>query len=150
MDERDGRFLDAYKQVEVLCGDLLSSSHGIRAYLEELERIPRFRLPHGEEEYKNLKHLRWLRNKMVHDTVFFNATEEDIRWLKMFYRRILQGEDSLAQWRRKQKKIRPTNPAGKNIISPTPSKHRTPPTWKWAVPLGFLALILLILFAFSR
>ncbi len=94
-------FLDSYKRLEKLCGDLLADDRRVSAYIDEMVALPSgARLVRGWDlDLKQLKHLRWVRNKIVHEP---NCTEEnlcapgDVQWLNHFYDRILNQTDPLA------------------------------------------------------
>ncbi len=52
-----------------------------------------------ENTYKNLKHTRYIRNKLAHDVGAFDleiCSQEDINWLKSFYNSVLSVTDPLA------------------------------------------------------
>lgn len=49
-----------------------------------------------ERDYKKLKKMRWIRNRLVHETDSFEdnlVNVEDIEWLHTFYRRIMECTD---------------------------------------------------------
>ena len=94
-------FIDSYKHLEKLCGDVLGDERRVSAYIDEM-----LNLPHGtylvtgwNEDLKTLKHYRWVRNRIVHDP---GCTEEnmcepgDALWLDNFYSRIMNQTDPLA------------------------------------------------------
>lgn len=117
MRAQDGRFLDAFKALDILCKDCLSDSRGVSAYLEEMEKAST-PFPSGwTEDYKELKRLRWLRNRIAHDENPPAAGEKDIEWLAAFRTRILQSRDPLAQ----REALRRKKNAGKK---PRPSSNR--------------------------
>lgn len=96
------RFIDSYKQLEKLCGEIFNSSpHGVTEYIEEMERTPngKFYVEKWGEDYKALKHCRYIRNKIVHEP---NCNEEnmctakDTQWLENFYFRIMNQTDPLS------------------------------------------------------
>ena len=62
-------FIDSYKHLEKLCGDMLQTQHGISAYIAEMESTPNgsYRVQGWVEDLKCLKHYRWVRNQIVHD-----------------------------------------------------------------------------------
>lgn len=98
-------FIDSYKRLEQLCGDLLGDSRRVSAYIDEMERLPRGRIyvSSWETDLKQLKHYRWVRNKIVHEP---GCTEEnmcfpdDALWIEAFHARIISGSDPLAQYRK--------------------------------------------------
>lgn len=70
-------FIDSYKHLEKLCGDMLQTQHGVSAYIAEMESTPNgsYWVQGWVEDLKCLKHYRWVRNQIVHDP---NSSEENI------------------------------------------------------------------------
>ncbi len=94
-------FLDEYKHLEKLCNDLYNQQHGISLYIADMEATPRAVstiIPEWNKDLKVLKHLRHIRNAMVHDLneQEVTYTQEDIRNLKEFHRRIMEQRDPLS------------------------------------------------------
>lgn len=94
-------FVESYKHLEKLCGDLLNDDRRVSAYIDEMIRTQSgARYVRGwDSDLKRLKHLRWVRNRIVHD---LGCTEEnmcepgDTQWLDDFYDRIMNQTDPLA------------------------------------------------------
>ncbi len=94
-------FLDEYKRLEKLCNDLYSQQHGISLYISDMEATPRaasIMISEWNKDLKVLKHLRHIRNAMVHDLneQEVTYTQEDIQNLKEFHRRIMEQQDPLS------------------------------------------------------
>lgn len=97
-------FIDSYKHLEKLCGDMLQTQHGVSAYIAEMESTPNgsYWVQGWVEDLKCLKHYRWVRNQIVHDP---NSSEEnmcdlsDAQWIDNFYDRIMKQGDPLAMYR---------------------------------------------------
>lgn len=94
-------FLDEYKHLEKLCNDLYNQQHGISLYISDMEATPRAAsalILEWNKDLKALKHLRHIRNAMVHDLneQEVTYTQEDIRNLKEFHRRIMEQRDPLS------------------------------------------------------
>ena len=90
-------FIDSYKRLEKLCSEIYNNNHGITSYIDEMVRNPigsRF-VPGWDEDLKQLKHYRWVRNQIVHEP---NCTEEnmceygDAQWLENFCSRIMAAK----------------------------------------------------------
>lgn len=117
-------FMNAYKRLEKLCNDMYGTVHGVSAYIEDMISCPRGArvVPGWEHDLKQLKHYRWVRNKIVHEP---DCTEEelcapaDTRWLNLFYDRILHQKDPLAVYRERTGAHRTVSAAQ----NPTPSKQ---------------------------
>lgn len=98
MDEMILKFLKAYKKLDELCKQVLSSDRGISEYIDQMqsegENCSKI---HGwNSDLKRLKRMRWMRNQLVHDADSFDTlkvTKEDISYLKEFRSRILNCED---------------------------------------------------------
>lgn len=98
-------FIESYKRLEKLCGDLLNDDRRVSAYIDEMMRVPSgsFYVATWEEDLKKLKHYRWIRNKIVHEP---DCGESDLcepgdaAWLDQFYARILAQTDPLALFRK--------------------------------------------------
>ena len=91
-------FLDSYKNLDELCKQILSSDVGVTQYIEEMEKEINgsYYVKDWEKDYKRLKHIRWVRNKLVHDTHSFEnkiVTTDDIDWLREFQARIIKCTD---------------------------------------------------------
>lgn len=94
-------FLTEYNRLEKLCNDLYSQQHGISLYISDMEATPRaasIMISEWNKDLKVLKHLRHIRNAMVHDLneQEVTYTQEDIQNLKEFHRRIMEQQDPLS------------------------------------------------------
>lgn len=98
-------FMDSYKHLEKLCGEVMDDERRVSAYIDEMLRMPRgSSLVRGwDEDLRNLKHYRWVRNQIVHEP---NCSEEtmcdpgDAEWIDDFYDRIMDQTDPLALYRK--------------------------------------------------
>lgn len=91
-------FLEVYKSLDELCKQIFSSDIGVSKYIEEMDKELQgsFYVEDWEKDYKKLKHMRWIRNQLVHDTNSFReniVTIDDIKWLKQFEERIIKCTD---------------------------------------------------------
>ena len=101
MQAQDDRFFEEFKRLEQLCSDMFACQSGVSAYIAEMEdraAAGRARVSTWNDDLKGLKHVRWVRNQLAHGT----GTErlsgaEDLAFVKDFRRRILSGQDPLAQ-----------------------------------------------------
>lgn len=62
-------FIDAYKHLEKLCGDMLHDDRRLSAYIDEMLRLSngaRY-VRNWDYDLKQLKHYRWVRNQIVHE-----------------------------------------------------------------------------------
>lgn len=98
-------FIDSYKHLERICGDLLKDDRRVSAYIDEMIKTPRgaYLVKGWNEDLRQLKHCRWIRNQIVHEP---GCTEEnmchpdDALWLDTFYSRIINQTDPLALYRK--------------------------------------------------
>ena len=98
-------FIDSYKHLEKLCGEVLNDDRRLPAYIDEMESTPNgYRyVPSWNEDLKKLKHYRWIRNQISHepDCNESNMCEpDDGLWLDNFYERIMNQTDPLALYRK--------------------------------------------------
>lgn len=98
-------FIEAYKRLEKLCGEILNDDRRISAYIDEMANAPRgaYLVSGWEDDLKKLKHYRWVRNQIVHNP---DCNEEnmccydDAQWLNNFHARIMNQTDPLALYRK--------------------------------------------------
>ncbi len=93
------KFQEEYKRLDALCKDLLGGEVGITEYINQMDLTPpseQALVSSWHSDYKTLKHLRWVRNKLAHEVGSLDeelCTEDDIKWLIEFYNRIKNGSD---------------------------------------------------------
>lgn len=99
-------FQEAYKRLDSLCKDCYSSVEGVSEYIRQLEyeqwRLQKFAVL-WEEDYKMLKHVRWIRNKLSHEVGSLHSdicTQNDLDFVTNFHNKILNRTDPLAQLRK--------------------------------------------------
>ncbi len=93
-------FIDSYKRLEKLCGEVLNDDRRISAYIDEMVNNPRgsYYVRTWDDDLKKLKHYRWVRNKITHEPGYNedNMCEpSDTWWLDDFYLRIMNQNDPL-------------------------------------------------------
>lgn len=100
----DNEFFEAYKRLDRLCSDMYACRNGISQYIEDMEQHAyqgRCTIPSWERSYQTLKHLRWVRNRIAHDSGEVQICEEcDIQDVNDFYDNIISGCDPLTQLRK--------------------------------------------------
>ena len=94
-------FIDSYKHLEKLCGEVLNDDRRVSAYIDEMLSTPRgsYYVRTWDEDLKNLKHYRWVRNQISHEpgcTEQNMCTRKDELWLDEFYSRIMNQTDPLS------------------------------------------------------
>ena len=150
-------FMDAYKRLEKLCWDALDDDRGVSAYIDKMLNIPRgaSAVDTWNADLKQLKHYRWLRNQIAHNP---DCTEEnmcspaDEKWLKDFYKRIMEQTDPLALYRKATARKKPTpkpKPQQPYVENRTVSRYAAAPEKKngciWFLIAGALAIAALVL-----
>ena len=105
MNRSDIEFFEAYKRLDKLCGEILNCSNGVSEYISEMERSPegQYKVASWNTDYKELKHIKWVRNQIAHDATDFPVSDEsDILFAESFYDRILNQDDPFARLRKSQ------------------------------------------------
>lgn len=90
---------DEYKRVDNICRDMFLSQSGISQYIIEMEQNSFYgnsRVPLWDRDYRRLKHVRWLRNQIAHESFATDCSKEDVAWLEEFHNRLLKQQDPLA------------------------------------------------------
>ncbi len=94
-------FIESYKHLEKICGEIMNDERRLSAYIDEMLKKPNgaFYVSGWNEDLKQLKHYRWVRNQISHEP---GCTEQnmcepsDTMWLDNFYARIMNQTDPLA------------------------------------------------------
>ena len=148
-------FIESYKHLEKLCGDMLQTQHGISAYIDDMGNTTKgsYLVQGWDEDFKRLKNYRWIRNQIAHEP---NCTEEnmceygDAQWIDDFYDRIMNQSDPLAMYRkatRPQPVAKPKQHGQSSqlqytyLVQPIPSKKKVRKASGWIVLLIVAALI---------
>ncbi len=120
-------FIDSYKRLEKLCSEMYGDNHGLSAYIDEmLAKSHGFCfVPGWNEDLKQLKHYRWVRNQIAHEP---GCTEKnmcehgDAKWLDDFYSRIMNQTDPLTLY---AKALKPRKSVNTKQSSKTTSPKQT-------------------------
>ena len=155
MDAIQVELLEEYKYVDKICQEMLGAGKGVTAYIEQLDETPmtvRYWITEWNDEYRQLKHVRWLRNQIAHSTGTVDCTQFDLEWLKGFHNRLLTQQDILAKAHRviKESQIQKQQQYAKTIaaVAPKPNAniYRSPrgPRKSWIMISVIAALAVLI------
>ncbi len=106
MNKLEVKFFDEYKSVDNICRDMFQSNQGVTEYIKQMEvmdaegsRI----VVNWREKYKKLKHLRWLRNQIAHESGAPDLAENDLIELQNFHNQLLKQVDPLAElWKKRR------------------------------------------------
>lgn len=95
-----GNFFDEYKSLDRLCKDILESENGVTEYIERMEREERGKMivADWERDYKKLKSMRYLRNRIAHEDGINESdvcSPSDTSWVMQFQDRIMAEDDPL-------------------------------------------------------
>ena len=108
MQPADNEFFEEYKHLDKLCGDMYSCRNGISEYIDQMD-IKSYKgsplIPSWNSDYKMLKHIRWVRNQIAHDSGSYQVSEpEDLEFVRNFYDRIFSRQDPLTLLRKEEEK----------------------------------------------
>ncbi len=102
MDNMNYVFFEEYKHLEKLCREMYDSYEGVTSYIDDMKKVS-FRdysnIPNWRTDLEQLCRLRHIRNNLAHTEGAFyeqNCTQEDVDWVKDFYRRIMAQSDPLS------------------------------------------------------
>ncbi len=143
-------FMASYKHLEKLCGDVMGDQRRLSAYIEEMERKPmgpRY-VAGWNEDLRNLKHYRWVRNQIVHDPDCYEedlCDPTDVDWLEDFYDRIMDQTDPLALYRKATQPKPPQRPSTGVYSRPVQLNSRRKPAGCALFLLGGAAVLALLL-----
>ena len=136
MDAIQIELLEEYKYVDAICRDMLGAEKGVTAYIEQLDETPmtvRYWITEWNDEYKQLKHIRWLRNQIAHSTESVECSQADLDWLKGFHNRLLTQQDLLAKAHRviKESQIQRQQQLAKTVTAAAPKPGNLDLDCKW-------------------
>lgn len=111
--------MESYKHLDNLCKDM--NGIGVTGYIKDMEQEKNgdFYVAIWKEDYRKLKHYRYIRNQIAHENdVNENnlCSAGDTAWLDSFYQRILAQTDPLALYYKKQEGIPLQNPRNRNTL----------------------------------
>ena len=155
MDAIQIELLEEYKYVDNICRDMLGTEKGVTSYIEQLDETPmtvRYWITEWNDEYRQLKHIRWLRNQIAHSTGYVDCTQSDLDWLKDFHNRLLTQQDLLAKARRvvQESQIQQQQQLAKTVIAAAPKNganvfgSSSRPRKSWILIAVIAALVMLI------
>ncbi len=98
MDSTILEFLEAYKSLDELCKQILSSNQGVSEYISEMSNESQgyIKIAGWKKDLNDLKRVRWIRNTLVHEPNSFQddlISIDDIEWVKDFRSRIMESTD---------------------------------------------------------
>lgn len=99
MKKLEMEFFDEYKKLDVTLKNKYSTKTGVTSYIENMERFSDGEgfVPSWREDYKALKHYRWLRNKLAHEAgEDVDLNKSDLAGLKKFLANVSKNKDPYA------------------------------------------------------
>ena len=103
----NAEFLNEFKKLDKLLSEAYEDLHGVTAYIEEMKASDGEGISGWNNDFKRLKTLRNVRNKLVHEVDYdevARVTKDDVEYVKDFYERFLKSTDPLAQLYKNEKK----------------------------------------------
>ena len=118
------KFIDSYKRLEKLCSEVYGDNHGVSAYIDEMVKKSdgAYCVSGWNEDLKQLKHYRWVRNQIVHEPNCSEenmCTPEDTQWINNFHSRIMSSNDPLALYRKAKSRYEEHRPKQNDIQEQT-------------------------------
>lgn len=99
LQSQDNVFFEEYKRLDKLCSKMFACNNGVTEYITQMENkssIGYLRIISWESDYKMLKRIRYVRNKIAHEPNWLQFSNyEDLLNVRSFYKRILSGQDPL-------------------------------------------------------
>jgi len=99
MKKLEMEFFDEYKKLDVTLKNKYSTKTGVTSYIENMERFSDGEsfVSSWREDYKALKHYRWLRNKLAHEAgEDVDLNKNDLAGLKKFFANVSKNKDPYA------------------------------------------------------
>lgn len=160
-------FIDSYKRLEKLCGDVMGCDRPVTAYIDEMKATPRgaYYVAGWGSDLEMLKRYRWIRNQIAHEPGCTEANmcgAGDAAWIDQFYGRIMDQTDPLALYEKEMKRQRAeqaqrSRPESMRPAEKKPSQEprkresiEKAPRRKWGtVVLAFLLFAVIFLVSFA-
>ena len=115
MHTEDNKFFEEYKHLEKLCSEIYGSKSGVSGYIAEMERCSSRGsrlISSWDKDYKMLKHVRHVRNKIAHESAAKRLSEpQDLEFVQSFRKRIAAEKDPLTICKTKAKRKPRRSPA---------------------------------------
>lgn len=156
MTNDDVKFLDEYKRLDAICSDMFSCRNGVSQYIKEMENQScrgKYEILSWDDDYKLLKHLRFVRNKIVHESFDYKVCESsDIDAVVNFYERIISESDPLSLLRKTETERDDTRSRYKTVLNSSSDCHFQRPLRKkrksFVIVVIILAIIIAVVYSF--
>lgn len=145
MRQTDNDFFEEYKRLDRLCADMYSCRNGVSEYIAQMENRfyqGQFRVPSWSSDHKMLKHVRWVRNQIAHDSGAYQISEpEDLEF-------VFSGQDPLTLLRKAtEAEAERRKRQARSTTSTPPDNESTGKLLGIVIGIGIVALVLTIIFA---
>lgn len=142
-------FMDSYKRLEKLCGEILGNERPVKTYIEEMKKYPQGAryVSRWDDDLAQLKHYLWVRNKISHDP---GCSEEnmcqpnDAAWLDAFYLRIMNQKDPLTLYRIATQPKKQMNFQTKTV-TPKPSASKNTYAKGRKKGIGYFVVVIIVI-----
>ncbi|MCQ2553605.1 MAG: hypothetical protein MJ150_04805 [Clostridia bacterium] len=108
MKKLEIEFFDEFRKVESVLNDRFDCKNGVSEYINRMsenQSTGEKKVPTWKDDFKTLKHLRWVRNQIAHNSEAEDiCKKEDLKDIKEFRKSIETEKDPLSQIARKKKK----------------------------------------------
>lgn len=109
MNELNFLFLEEFKNLEKICGEIYKvSTGGVTEYINDMKNVSirEYKdIPNWKEDLNDLKRVRHIRNRLAHEQGAFDeitCKQDDIDWIKMFHNRLSRQSDPMAMLNKKK------------------------------------------------
>ncbi len=109
MNELNFLFLEEFKNLEKICGEIYEvSTGGVTEYINDMKNVSirEYKdIPNWKEDLNDLKRVRHIRNRLAHEQGAFDeitCKQDDIDWIKMFHDRLSRQSDPMAMLNKKK------------------------------------------------
>ena len=110
MKKTEIEFFDEFRKVETILNDRFDCKNGVSEYINrmsEKQSTGEKKVPTWKDDFKTLKHLRWVRNQIAHNSESEDiCKKEDLKALKEFHKTLDLGKDPLSLIARKKKAVK--------------------------------------------
>ena len=130
MRELNIRFLEEFKIVDRFIKDSFGTSEGVSEYIRQMEAVTvgghRY-VKTWEADYRMLKHVRWVRNQLVHEVGYDSTLCEqgDYQFIKLFGERLCACEDPISLMAKAEKAERQRRLAAQRASQKKTDQNRT-------------------------
>ena len=147
MTKLEMEFFDEFKSVDNICRDMFESQQGVTEYINQMESndlLGSRSVVNWNEKYKKLKHLRWLRNQIAHDSGAPELEESDLLELQHFHKQLLKQKDPLAIISKSQRELKKSPPKMRVDYSSFDNPHDEDEEMSPLVIVGFIVVAVVL------